>query len=64
VVACDVPPYAIAVGNPARVIRLRFPEEVIERLLAIAWWDWPADKISRNLGAIRGADLDKLERAV
>ncbi|SOC17768.1 CatB-related O-acetyltransferase [Stappia indica] len=64
VVASDVPPYAIAVGNPARILRLRFPEDVIERLLAVAWWDWPADKISRNLGAIRGADLDKLERAV
>lgn len=38
VVTRDVPPYAIAVGNPARVIRLRFAEKLVERLLALAWW--------------------------
>lgn len=64
VVASDVPPYAVVVGNPGRIVRLRFAEEVIERLLALAWWDWPAEKIARNLAAIRGADLDKLEQAV
>jgi phosphonate metabolism protein (transferase hexapeptide repeat family) len=40
VVTRDIPPYAIAVGVPARVIKYRFPPDVIERLLAIAWWDW------------------------
>ncbi|KQT69816.1 MULTISPECIES: CatB-related O-acetyltransferase [unclassified Aureimonas] len=59
----DVPPYAIVAGNPARLVRRRFDEATIERLLALGWWSWPADKISRNLGAIRGADLDKLEAA-
>lgn len=39
VVTQDVPPYAIVGGNPARVIRLRFPESVTERLLALEWWD-------------------------
>ncbi len=34
----DVPPYAIVVGTPGRVLRLRFPEPVVERLLALAWW--------------------------
>ncbi|MBN9668898.1 CatB-related O-acetyltransferase [Roseibium aggregatum] len=63
VVASDVPPFAVVVGNPARVVRLRFDETTIERLLEIAWWDWPADRIARHLSAIRGADLDALEKA-
>jgi virginiamycin A acetyltransferase len=63
VVASDVPPYAIVAGNPARVVRRRFDDETIGRLLAIAWWDWPVDKISRNLDLVRGGDVDALERA-
>jgi virginiamycin A acetyltransferase len=45
VVARDVPPYAIVVGNPARVARHRFPPEIVERLLALAWWDWPDERL-------------------
>lgn len=45
VVASDIPPYAIVAGNPARVLRMRFPPEVIERLLRIAWWDWPEERV-------------------
>lgn len=63
VVAKDVPPYAVVAGNPARVVKLRFTPEVIERLLAIAWWNWPVEKITRNLDAIRGADIEALESA-
>lgn len=40
VVTKDIPPYAIAVGVPARVIKYRFPPAVVEKLLASAWWDW------------------------
>lgn len=36
----DIPPYAIAVGNPARVTKYRFNEKQIEQLLKIAWWNW------------------------
>lgn len=63
VVTADVPPYAIVGGNPARLIGLRFPETVIEELLAIQWWDWSLEKLSRNLDAIRGADLPALRNA-
>ena len=59
----DVPPYSVAGGNPARVIRMRFDEGTIERLLAVAWWNWDAERITRNLDPIRGADIDTLERA-
>jgi virginiamycin A acetyltransferase len=63
VVSGDVPPYAIVAGNPGRLIRRRFDEATIARLLAVSWWDWPVDRITRNLGAIRGGDVDALERA-
>ena len=59
----DVPPYAIVAGNPARVVKTRFPQGIIDTLLQIAWWDWPADKITRNLNAIRGGDIAALETA-
>ncbi len=61
VVARDVPPYAIVGGNPAETIRVRFDDATVKRLQAIAWWDWPVEKITRNLDAIRGADLGRLE---
>ena len=60
-VARDVPPFAIVTGNPAEISRKRFDDPVIDALLALAWWDWPVDKISANLDAIRGADLKQLE---
>lgn len=63
VVTADVPPYAVAAGNPARVVRHRFPPEVVERLLAVAWWDWPDERIARAVPAITGADVAALEAA-
>lgn len=48
IVTRDIPPYSIAVGNPARVIKKRFSDKIIEQLLRIKWWDWPEDKIRRN----------------
>ena len=63
VVSADVPPYAIVAGNPARVVRRRFSEADIARLLAIAWWDWDAGRITRNLAAISDGDVDLLEDA-
>lgn len=48
VVTKDVPPYAIVGGNPARILKYRFTENLIERLLQIAWWDWDEDRIKEN----------------
>lgn len=64
VVSRDVPPYSIVAGNPAKVVKQRFDPQTVARLLAVAWWDWPVDKVSRNLDAIRGADISRLEQAV
>jgi acetyltransferase-like isoleucine patch superfamily enzyme len=45
VVSKDVPPYAIVVGCPMRILRFRFPEETIQKLMEIAWWNWPAERL-------------------
>lgn len=45
VVTKDVPPYAIVGGVPAKIIRYRFSDEIIEALLKIKWWDWEDEKI-------------------
>lgn len=49
VVTKSVAPYAIVAGNPAGVIRFRFDEEVVLRLLAIRWWEFD-DETLRGLG--------------
>lgn len=48
VVTKDVPPYAIVVGNPAKIVKYRFTEEQIQNLLKISWWDWNEDKIKEE----------------
>ncbi len=45
VITKDVPPYAIAAGNPAKIIGYRFPEEQRIALNAIAWWNWSQDRL-------------------
>lgn len=63
VVAKDIPAYAVAIGNPARIVRRRFSNATIAALEEVAWWDWPVEKITRNLAAIRGSDLAALKAA-
>ena len=61
IVTKDIPPYAIAVGAPARTIRYRFPPETIQRLLHIKWWDLPPSDYSHvNYSSIQHA-LEALE---
>lgn len=64
VVTRDVPPYTIVGGNPAKIIRHRFPDEIVKQLLEIQWWNWDRAKITRNLSAITGADIEKLKNAM
>jgi len=64
VVTKDVPPYAISVGSPARVYRMRFSDKIIDSLLQIRWWDWPEELLKRNIELFRRplkeSDLEKL----
>jgi len=60
VVAKNIPPYCIAAGNPCRVIRKRFDDELIEYLLEIKWWNWNPDKIFRNMDALCSGDLNAI----
>lgn len=57
VVAKDVAPYSIVVGNPAKHIRSRFDQEIVEDLLKIAWWDWNIEEIAKAMPMIMSGDI-------
>jgi len=63
VVTKDVAPYAIVAGNPARLIRPRFAQDIAARLQALAWWDWPHDRLRAALHDFRALSVEAfLER--
>lgn len=67
VVTKDVPAYVIVAGNPARPIRPRFPRVIADRMQALAWWDWPHERLRAALHDFRtlsaDAFLERYERA-
>lgn len=63
VVIKDIEPYTIVGGNPAKVIRKRFDNDTIQQLCELKWWDWPVDKITRNISNIVQANLEQLKLA-
>jgi phosphonate metabolism protein (transferase hexapeptide repeat family) len=66
IVTKDVPDYAIVAGNPARMIRPRFPDDIAARMNRLAWWDWDHETLRTALPDFRGLAaqdfLDKYER--
>jgi acetyltransferase-like isoleucine patch superfamily enzyme len=58
VVTSSVPPYAIAVGAPARVVRYRFSSQVIAALLDLRWWDWPDEVVNKSLPDMMSNDIE------
>lgn len=63
VVAKDVPPYAIAVGNPARIIKYRFSEVQIQRLLELKWWEKNDDEIKPWVHLLLNDNVDEFIRS-
>lgn len=56
VVTKDVPPFAVMVGVPARLVRYRFAPEIVAALQRIAWWDWPHARLAEGLEDFRRLD--------
>ena len=64
VVTKDVPPYAVVGGNPARILKMRFNENIIKKLLEVKWWNWDIEKITKNIKYIINNNIELLENGV
>ena len=62
VVGSDVPPYTIVAGNPAKILRKRFDEELIDLLLKFRWWDKSAEEINGLIPILTCSDLEKVRK--
>jgi virginiamycin A acetyltransferase len=63
VVVSDVAPYTTVGGNPARPVKKRFSDEDIDRLLRLAWWNWPVEVITHHVRTIWTGTPVELEQA-
>jgi virginiamycin A acetyltransferase len=61
VVTNDIPPYTIVGGIPAKQIKKRFPDDVINKLLEIQWWNWDDEKVKSNLQNIMQGNAQTME---
>lgn len=59
VVSKDVEPYAIVGGVPAKTIKMRFTKDVAEKMIALAWWDWPREKLGETLKDMRDLSAEE-----
>ena len=64
VVAKDVPAYTVAGGNPVRVLKQRFPEDLVRLLLAWRWWDLPPEELAEAVPLLCDPDLDAVRSAI
>jgi phosphonate metabolism protein (transferase hexapeptide repeat family) len=58
IVTKDVPAYTIVGGNPAHIIRRRFPEAIADRLAGLAWWNWDRGQLREALPDFRKLDIE------
>ena len=61
VVGSNVDSYTIAAGNPAKVLRKRFDDEMIDLMLTLKWWDRPIDEINKLIPLLTSSDLEKVK---
>mgnify|MGYP002769625562 FL=1 len=64
VVTRDVPPYTIVAGNPAKAVRKRFDDELIDLLLKLKWWDKSVEKINALIPLLSCSDLAKVKQEI
>lgn len=57
-VTSNVKPYSIVGGNPAKLIKYRFDDEIIQKLLEIKWWDWDTEKIKNFASVLNSGDIN------
>ena len=60
VVTKDVKDYEVVAGNPAKVIKKRFDEDTINRLLELKWWDWDSEKVNSNVEILCSGNVDRI----
>lgn len=58
VVAKDIPPYSVVVGNPARVVRRRFDDEMIDLLEKLEWWNKTTNQIQKIILLLSSSDIN------
>ena len=64
VVASDIPPYSVVVGNPAKVIRKRFDDEMIKLLEKLEWWNLPINKIQKIIPLLSNSDIGYVKEEI
>ena len=64
VVGGNVEPYTIVIGNPARIVRKRFDDELIDLLLCFKWWDKSIEEINDLIPLLTCSDLEKVKKEI
>ncbi len=64
VVGCNVEPYTVVAGNPAKPIRKRFDDELIDLLLNFRWWDKSTEEINELIPVLTCSDLEKVKKEI
>ena len=63
-VGSDVPPYTIVAGNPAKEIRKRFDNELIELMLKFAWWNKPIEEINKLIPLLANSNIQAVKKEI